>query len=88
MGIRKESEPIRSDPIRRQKQLNTWDGNILVNNLVKDINDEYEISYQVHTDIDYWYEIDCNCKTIRCWKVDGYNLSDHTEVIKGEETIL
>ena len=74
--------------IRRQKQLNTWDGNILINRLVKDIEYEYEIAYQIHTDIDYWYEIDCNRKTIRCWKVKGYNLSDHAEVIKGEESIL
>lgn len=79
---------VGADLTRRQKELNTWDGNILINNLVKDINDEYEIAYQIHTDIDYWYEIDCNRKTIRCWKVKGYNLSDHAEVIKGEESIL
>lgn len=80
---------VGTDLIRRQKQLNTWDGNILINNLVKDINDEYEIAYKIFTDIDYWYEIDCNRKTIRCWKVKGYNLSDHAEVIiKGEESIL
>ena len=77
-----------ADLIRRQKELNTWNGNILVNNFVKDINDEYKIAFQAHTDIDYWYEIDCNRKTIRCWKVKGYNLSDHAEVIKGEEAIL
>ena len=40
---------VGSDLIRRQKGLNTWDGNILVNNLVKDINDEYEIAYQERT---------------------------------------
>ena len=79
---------VGADLIHRQKELNTWDGNILINNLVKDINDEYEIAYRVLTDIDYWYEIDCNRKTIRCWKVEGYNLSDQEEVIKGEETIL
>ena len=76
-------EGVGRDLIKRRNQLNIWDGNIIVNNLVKDIKDEYEISYQVHTDIDYWYEIDCNRKTIRCWKVKGYNLSDHAEVIKG-----
>ena len=79
---------VGADLIRWQKGLNTWAGNILVNYLVKDINDEYEIAYQVHTDMDYWYEIDCNRKTIRCWKVEGYNLSDHAEVVKGEEAIL
>lgn len=79
---------VGADLTRRQKELSTWDGNIIVNNLVKDIKDEYEIAYQVHTDIDYWYEIDCNRKTIRCWEVKGYNLSDHAKVIKGEESIL
>ena len=81
-------EGVGADLIRRQKELSTWNGNILVNNLVKDISDEYEITFQAHTDIDYWYEIDCNRKTIRGWKVEGYNLSDQTEVIKGEEAIL
>ena len=81
-------EGVGRDLIKRRNQLNIWDGNIIVNNLVKDIKDAYEISYQVHTDIDYWYEIDCNRKTIRCWKVKGYNLPDHAEVIKGKESIL
>ena len=76
------------DLIRRQKQLNTWDGNILANDLVKDLADEYEIAYQVHTDLDYWYEIDCNHKTIRCWRVQHYGLSDLAEVIKDEEVPL
>ncbi len=76
------------DLTRRQKKLNTWNGNVLINDLVKDTAEEYEISYQVHTDLDYWYEIDCNRKTIRCWKVSGFNLSDHAEVIKGEEFAL
>ena len=83
-------EGVGLDLIKRQKQLKTWDGNIIVNELInnKHKDDGYEIAYQVHTDIDYWYEIDCNRKTIRCWKVKGYNLSDHAEVIKGEEFIL
>lgn len=76
------------DLIKRRNQLNTWDGNIIVNNLVKDINDEYEIAYQVHTDIDSWYEIDCNRKRIRCWKIKGHNLSNHTKGIKCKEFII
>ncbi len=76
------------DLIRRQKQLNTWDGNILDNDLVKDLADEYEIAYQVHTDLDYWYEIDCNRKTIRCWNATGYGLSARAEIIKGKEVPL
>ena len=83
-------EAVGLDLIKRQKRLKTWDGNILVNELVKNTkkDDSYEIAFQVHTDLDYWYEIDCNRKTIRCWKVSGFNLSDHAEVIKGEEFTL
>lgn len=78
-------EGVGFDLIKRQKNLKTWNGDIIINSLVKDRNDEYEISYHVHTDLDYWYEIDCDRKTIRIWKVKGYNLSDHAEVTKGEE---
>lgn len=78
-------EGVGFDLIKRQKQCKTWDGNILINDLIKDKDAGYEIAYQVHTDLDYWYEIDCNRKTIRCWKVKGYLLSDHAEVEKGEE---
>lgn len=79
-------EGVGFDLIKRQKQLKTWNGNVITNELVKDKEDNgYEIAFQVHTDLDYWYEIDCNRKTIRCWKVKGYLLSDHAEVEKGEE---
>ena len=78
-------EGVGFDLIKRQKNLKTWNGNVITNALVKDLNDDYEVAYEVHTDLDYWYEIDCNRKTIRCWKVKGYLLSDHAEVEKGEE---
>ena len=78
-------EGVGFDLISRQKKLKTWNGNVLVNDMVKDAKDEYEVAYQVHTDLDYWYEVDCNRKTIRCWKVKGYLLSDHAEVEKGDE---
>ena len=81
---------VGKDLIQRWKKFNTWNGNLLVNELLKNKrkDDGYEVAFQVHTDLDYWYEIDCNRKTIRCWKVEGYNLSDHAEVIKGEEVPL
>ena len=42
----------------------------IVNKLVKDQNDEYEITDGEHSDIEYCYTIDCGKKTI-CWqKVD------------------
>ena len=81
---------VGKDLVQRKKKFNTWNGNLLVNELVKNTrkDDGYEIAFQVHTDLDYWYEIDCNRKTIRCWKVKGYLLSDHAEVEKGEEVVI
>ena len=81
-------EGVGYDLCRRQKYLNTWNGSEIVNNLIKDSTDEYEISYLIHTDIDYWYEIDCDRKTIRCWNVNGYLMSDHVEIKKGAEESL
>lgn len=78
-------EGVGYDLVQRQKKLKTWNGDIIINKLVKDTTDEYEIACSVHTDLDYWYEIDCNRRTIRCWKVDGYLLSDHAVVRKGGE---
>ena len=81
---------VGKDLIQRQKKLNTWNGENITNELVKNTRKDngYEVAFQVHTDLDYWYEIDCNRKTIRCWKVKGYLLSDHAEVEKGEEVPL
>lgn len=78
------------DLIQRQQKLGAWDGNIIVNELIKNRRKDntYEIAFQIHTDLDYWYEFDCNRHTIRCWKVRGYGLSDHVEVFKGEEVII
>ena len=46
-------EGVGFDLIKRQKQCKTWDGNILINDLIKDKDAGYEIAYQVHTDLDY-----------------------------------
>ena len=81
-------EGVGFDLIQRQKQLKTWDGKVLTKELLenKSIDDGYEKTNLVHTDLDYWYEIDCNQKTIRCWKVKGYEgEGKKTKVIKGEE---
>ena len=43
-----------------------WDIDSIVNSLVKDPNDEYEVTVYDHTDIEYLYTIDCNHKTIKC----------------------
>jgi len=82
---------VGADLIQRQQKLHTWNGNILVNELLnnKEQDDGYSIAFQVHTDLDYWYEVDCNLKTIRCWKVHGYALlSDQAQVVKNDEVSL
>lgn len=67
--------------IRVLKKVKSWNGNEFANKLVKDNFDEgYEIAFNVHTDLDYWYEVNCDRKTIRCWKVNGYLLSHKAQV--------
>jgi hypothetical protein len=81
-------EGVGFDLIQRQRKLKTWDGNVIVKELLenKSIDDGYEKANLIHTDLDYWYEIDCNKKTIRCWKVKGCEgEGKKTEVIKDEE---
>lgn len=82
-------ENIVRELIRVLKKVKSWNGDEFANKLVKDnFDDGFEIAFNVHTDLDYWYEVNCDRKTIRCWKVKGYLLSDHAEVEKGEEVKL
>lgn len=78
--------------VKIQKQaVKTWNGNTFVNELVKCANDNgYEVAFNIHTDLDYWYEINCDFKTIKCWKVKGYHylFEDACDVQKGEEQDL
>ncbi len=64
------------------------DFNDVCNNLVKDQNDEYEITQYNHTDREYEYEIDTTKKTIRCWKVDWSGIGTDWKAEKGEEIDL
>ena len=69
----------------------SWNGDAIVNRLVKDnFDDGFEIAFNVHTDLDYWYELDCDRKTLRCWKVNGYLLSNiaRVDMDKAEEVDL
>lgn len=43
-----------------------WDIDEIANELVKDNNDEYEITCFEHTDSEYYYIIDCQKKNIEC----------------------
>lgn len=44
----------------------SWDIDTIVNDLIKDNQDEYEYTAYDHSDIEYLYTIDCNKKTIKC----------------------
>ena len=44
----------------------------VVDTLVKDNKDEYMVTPYNHRDIDYFYEIDINNKTITAWSVDNW----------------
>lgn len=47
----------------------------IANSLVKDLDDEYEITSCIHGDIDYLYTIDCDKEELRCnimdWQDDS-----------------
>ncbi len=80
-------EGVGFDLMQRAKKFKNYTASTIANELVKNNkeDDGYEISFCIHTDIEYWYEIDCRKHTIRCWKVKGFLLNDHAEVEKGEE---
>lgn len=60
---------------RLKKIEGRWYETDIANNLVKDTEDEYEITSCIHGDIDYLYTIDCNTKTLKCnkmnWQADS-----------------
>lgn len=63
-----------------------WDIDTIVNDLIKDPDDEYEFTALDHTDIEYLYTIDCNAKTIKCnecqwvFEDENGNFVDENEV--------
>ena len=63
-----------------------WDIDTIVNDLIKDRDDEYEFTAFNHPDIEYLYTIDCNAKTIKCnkcrWKFEDENeyVADKSEI--------
>lgn len=65
------------------------DFDFVCNELVKDANDEYEITQYNHTDREYEYEVDTVKHTIRCWSVDWYDDEDgHWCAKRGQEIDL
>ena len=62
-------EGVGADLVERFKELFGRKGNyifaiILANQLVKDSEDEYEVTHCIHGDIEYLYTIDCSKKEI------------------------
>ena len=45
-----------------------WDIDCIVNELIKDQDDEYEFTAFKHGDIEYLYVINCNEQTIKCYE--------------------
>lgn len=62
-----------------------WDIDTIVNDLIKDPDDEYEFTALDHTDIEYLYTIDCNAKTIKCNKCRWVFEDEHGNVVDKSE---
>lgn len=50
----------------------------IVNSLVKDADEEYEITFSNHIDIEYYYEIDVEKGTLTGWSVDYIDYDEKT----------
>ena len=68
----------------RLKKINgNWYECDIANNLVKDKEDDYEITSCIHGDIDYLYTIDCDAKQLKCNQMH-YNIEKMTQEIGKE----
>lgn len=55
----------------------------IVNTLVKDAKDEYEVTVAKHTDIEYFYEIDVDKKTLTGWQAHyHYDKKENQSILK------
>ena len=72
--------------LAKYKKEQYWEIIDIVNKLVKDIDDEYEITTYIHTDIEYLYLINCTNKTLKCFKVRG-DWKEYEDIIKYENEI-
>lgn len=85
-------EGVGQDLINRFKDKFEKTGQIwwsdIINELVKDQNDEYEVTNGEHGDIEYLYTIDCDKKTI-CWqKIDAEWLKESVNLKHGKKNYL
>lgn len=72
-----------------KKEMYLYDVMQVANTLIKDIHDEYKATPYKHADIEYFYEIDINKKTITAWSVNNweekmkkYRKYSHNEILK------
>lgn len=86
-------EGVGADLVNRSKDFGKAEGkwfiDDVVNSLVKDINDEYEVTLYNHVDIEYLYTIDCNKMSIKCnecvWIFEDENGNLVNENVVGKE---
>lgn len=74
-------EGVGFDLLERSKDWGYWYESSIANQLVKDQDDEYEITSGRHTDIDYLYVIDCKKKKIHCYRVE-WQIEKHWKTYK------
>ena len=72
-----------------KKEMYLYDVMQVANTLIKDIHDEYKVTPYKHGDIEYFYEIDIDKKTITAWSVNNweekmkkYRKYSHNEILK------
>lgn len=70
---------------RLDKIQGRWYKSDIANFLVKDADDEYEITTCIHTDIDYLYTIDCDNSRLQCNKAWGREVKEEVILNFGEE---
>lgn len=85
-------EGVGQDLVNRFKEKFEKDEKIwwsdVVNALVKDTKDNYEVTDGEHGDIEYLYTIDCDKKTI-CWqKIDAEWLKEGVNLKHGKKNYL
>ena len=66
-------EGVGNDLCERLKKCQFWHSANIATALVKDANDEYEITTGLHGDIEYLYKIYCGAKFMEVWAVDYSN---------------
>ena len=65
---------------RLEQFLDNWHADDIANSLVKDLEDEYEITTDIHGDIEYLYVIECEQKELRCFETWGRKIEKEVKL--------